>query len=29
VQYALNTLTKKDFLQLLGRGAASRYQLLF
>lgn len=29
VQYALNTLTKQDFLQLLGRGAASRYQLLF
>jgi Fic family protein len=28
VQYALNTLTKQDFLQLLGRGAASRYQLL-
>jgi Fic family protein len=29
VQYALNTLTKQVFLQLLGRGAASRYQLLF
>jgi len=29
VQYALNTLTKQEFLQLLGRGAASRYQLLF
>jgi len=29
VQYALNALTKQDFLQLLGRGAASRYQLLF
>ncbi|MBW2197172.1 MAG: helix-turn-helix domain-containing protein, partial [Deltaproteobacteria bacterium] len=29
VQYALNTLTKQAFLQLLGRGAASRYQLLF
>jgi len=29
VQYALNTLTKQDFLQRLGQGAASRYQLLF
>ena len=29
VQYALNTLTKQNFLQMLGRGAASRYQLLF
>ena len=29
VQYALKTLTVKNFLQLLGRGAASRYQLVF
>ncbi len=29
VQYALKTLTGKGFLQLLGRGAASRYQLIF
>jgi len=29
VQYALNTLTRQDFIRLLGRGAASRYQLLF
>ena len=29
VQYALKTLTKQNFLQLLGRGAASRYQLVF
>jgi len=29
VQYALNTLNRQDFLQLLGRGAGSRYQLLF
>jgi len=29
VQYALNTLSKQDFIRLLGRGAASRYQLLF
>lgn len=29
VQYALNTLTSRNFLQLLGRGAASRYQLVF
>ena len=29
VQYALNTLTRQDFLQLLGRGAGTRYQLLF
>jgi len=28
-QYALKTLTGKGFLQLLGRGAASRYQLIF
>ncbi|MFC1815953.1 Fic family protein [Thermodesulfobacteriota bacterium] len=29
VQYALNTLTRQEFIRLLGRGAASRYQLLF
>jgi Fic family protein len=29
VQYALKTLTGKGFLQPLGRGAASRYQLVF
>ena len=29
VQYALNTLNKQEFIRLLGRGAASRYQLLF
>ncbi len=29
VQYALKTLTGKGFLQSLGRGAASRYQLVF
>jgi len=29
VQYALKTLTGKKFLQLLGRGAGSRYQLIF
>ena len=29
VQYALRTLTNKNFLQLLGRGAGSRYQLIF
>jgi Fic family protein len=29
VQYALKTLTSQYFLQLLGRGAASRYQLVF
>ena len=29
VQYALKTLTSQKFLQLLGRGAASRYQLVF
>ena len=29
IQYALNTLTKQGFLQMLGRGAGSRYQLLF
>jgi len=29
VQYALKTLTSQNFLQLLGRGAASRYQLVF
>jgi len=29
VQYALNTLARQGFLQLLGRGAGSRYQLLF
>ena len=29
IQYALNTLARQGFLQLLGRGAGSRYQLLF
>lgn len=29
VQYALKILTSQNFLQLLGRGAASRYQLVF
>ena len=29
VQYALKTLTEKGFLQLLGKGAASRYQMIF
>lgn len=29
IQYALKTLTYQNFLQLLGRGAASRYQLVF
>lgn len=29
VQYALNTLIKKQFLQKLGRGAGTRYQLIF
>ena len=29
VQYALKTLTSQHFLQLLGRGAGSRYQLVF
>jgi Fic family protein len=29
VQYALKTLTNQNFLQLLGRGASSRYQLVF
>jgi Fic family protein len=29
VQYALKTLTSQNFLQPLGRGAASRYQLVF
>jgi Fic family protein len=29
IQYALKTLTDQNFLQLLGRGAASRYQLVF
>ncbi len=29
IQYALKTLTGRKFLQLLGRGAASRYQLVF
>ena len=29
VQYALKTLSDGKFLQLLGRGAASRYQLVF
>ena len=29
VQYSLKTLTGQKFLQLLGRGAASRYQLIF
>ncbi|MFH1672256.1 MAG: Fic family protein [Pseudomonadota bacterium] len=29
VQYALKTLTKQELLQMLGRGAGSRYQLVF
>jgi len=29
VQYALKTLTKQELLQILGRGAGSRYQLVF
>jgi Fic family protein len=29
VQYALNTLIKKQFLQKLGQGAGTRYQLVF
>ena len=29
VQYALKTLTEKGFLQRLGKGAASRYQMIF
>jgi len=29
VQYALRTLTRENFLHLLGRGAGSRYQLVF
>ena len=29
VQYALKTLTSRNFLQLLGRGAGTRYQLVF
>lgn len=29
VQYALNTLIKKQFLQRLGQGAGTRYQLVF
>ena len=29
IQYALKTLTSQNFLQLLGKGAASRYQLVF
>jgi len=29
VQYALKTLTKQKLLQILGRGAGSRYQLVF
>jgi len=29
VQYALRTLTNQSFIQLLGKGAASRYQLVF
>lgn len=29
VQHALRTLTSQGFLQLLGRGAATRYQLIF
>jgi DNA-binding IclR family transcriptional regulator len=29
VQYALKTLTKQELIQLLGRGAGSRYQLVF
>ena len=29
VQYALETLTKKSFIQKLGQGAGTRYQLIF
>ncbi|RZB31676.1 MAG: hypothetical protein SRB2_04645 [Desulfobacteraceae bacterium Eth-SRB2] len=29
MQYALNTLTKQDFLQLLDEVSGSRYQLCF
>jgi DNA-binding IclR family transcriptional regulator len=29
VQYALRTLTKKTFIQKLGQGAGTRYQLIF
>ena len=29
VQYALKTLTEKGFLKRLGKGAASRYQMIF
>lgn len=29
IQYALRTLVKKQFLQILGRGAGTRYQLVF
>jgi Fic family protein len=29
VQYALKTLSSQNFIQLLGKGAASRYQLVF
>jgi Fic family protein len=29
VQYALQTLTKKEFIQKLGQGAGTRYQLVF
>lgn len=29
LQYSLNTLTKKGFLQKIGKGAGSRYQLIF
>jgi DNA-binding IclR family transcriptional regulator len=29
VQYALQTLTKKGFIQKLGQGAGTRYQLIF
>ncbi len=29
IQYALQTLTKKAFIQKLGQGAGTRYQLIF
>jgi Fic family protein len=29
VQYALQALTKKAFIQKLGQGAGTRYQLIF
>ena len=29
IQYALKTLTEKAFIQKLGQGAGSRYQLIF